>query len=193
MKTLYLGIDSTKQGGNLSDEEWKTIPSHPRYEASSHGRIRIAVDSRKKRRGDILALKITACGYLSFTACNPGVKAVHVLVHRAVMEAFSGPAGDRFVNHIDFNKQRNERVNLEYVSREENERHALIGGRKNNTQETRAQFSGEAVGRKLTREDVLEIRRLHGLNQSARQLSERYNVSRAQVGRICKGTRWGWL
>ena len=55
-------------------------------------------------------------------------------------------------------------------------------------------LSGEANGRsKLTREQVLEIRRLHAQGISQAELARRYGVSAASINHVVNGITWSWL
>ncbi len=95
-------------------EQWREWSPPFRYEVSSHGRIRCTLPD-----GTVRIKKGTRSsnGYRFF--------AIHSLVHRVVAQAFIGPApAGQQVNHIDGNKMNNAAWNLEYVTRDENMKHA---------------------------------------------------------------------
>jgi len=55
-------------------------------------------------------------------------------------------------------------------------------------------LNGEQNGRcKLTKNDVLKIRELHGSGTSYRQLCGQFNVGMTQIGRIVRRESWSWL
>ena len=98
-------------------EVWKTIPGHPKYEASSLGRIRSP--------RTVLATSTTNAGYLR---TNLGSKA-QGLVHRFVASAFLGPCPRGYcVAHKNGVKTDNRIENLKYATRSENALHCRFEG-----------------------------------------------------------------
>lgn len=97
--------------------EWRNIPScDERYYVSSDGRVLGANGLLKPVRGKD--------GYLRCNIAQDG-KFRLWLVHRLVAEAFiPNPDNKPEVNHIDGDKTNNNVSNLEWVTREENIRHA---------------------------------------------------------------------
>lgn len=97
--------------------EWRNIPScDERYYVSSDGRVLGANGLLKPVRGKD--------GYLRCNIAQDG-KFRLWLVHRLVAEAFiPNPGNKPEVNHIDGDKANNNVSNLEWVTREENIRHA---------------------------------------------------------------------
>ena len=97
--------------------EWRNIPScDERYYVSSDGRVLGANGLLKPVRGKD--------GYLRCNIAQDG-KFRLWLVHRLVAEAFiPNPDSKAEVNHIDGDKANNNVSNLEWVTREENIRHA---------------------------------------------------------------------
>lgn len=97
--------------------EWRNIPScDERYYVSSDGRVLGANGLLKPVRGKD--------GYLRCNIAQDG-KFRLWLVHRLVAEAFIPNQDNKpEVNHIDGNKANNNVSNLEWVTREENIRHA---------------------------------------------------------------------
>lgn len=100
-------------------ENWRPVPSAPRYYASSLGRV---MNSKKK----ILTPFMDSSGYpiVSFwKVCG------RVRVHNIIAETFLGkkPFGSQ-VNHKNGNKCDNRPENLEYISQADNLRHAFRTG-----------------------------------------------------------------
>ena len=97
--------------------DWRNIPScDERYYVSSDGRVLGANGLLKPVRGKD--------GYLRCNIAQDG-KFRLWLVHRLVAEAFiPNPDNKPEVNHIDGDKTNNNASNLEWVTREENIRHA---------------------------------------------------------------------
>lgn len=97
---------------NEDIEEWKDIPDLENYDASSEGRI------RNKARNKILEGSIKE-GYV-YVVLNKTY-----LLHRLIAQTFvENPENKPFVNHKDRNRSNNKITNLEWVTQEENCKHA---------------------------------------------------------------------
>lgn len=101
-----------------ANEAWKPIPSVPKYEVSTHGRVRHHVSKRVRRP---FSLKR---GYQQITYRRNG-KITRFYAHRAVAEAFLGPILGKVVNHLDRNPRNNRVENLEITSQPQNVAHAM--------------------------------------------------------------------
>lgn len=155
----------------------------------SRGRWRIVsprgYPQRQFYRGKELKPQKTKEGYLSVGLWLHG-KQFRYLVHRIVAQKYL-PNPDRLpeVNHINLDKTDNRVSNLEWVSREQNLKHAEENGMKR---------IGETVGTsKLTEKEVLEIVKLldEGVPQTA--VGSIFGVSNHAIYRIAKGHNWSWL
>lgn len=104
-------------------EQWKDIPGYEgRYQVSDQGRVR-------GPKGE-LAQQLQNSGYLIVHLHLAGRRRVR-LVHTLVAEAFvPGRFAGAQVNHKDCCKRNNAAVNLEWVTRSENMRHAYANGHK---------------------------------------------------------------
>lgn len=183
---------------NETAEEWRPLPSGNFYEVSSFGRIRSwKCQGRRfglrRKSPRILRPKITRGGYLSVALQVDG-RSSHRTVHSIVAEVFLGERPDGcVVNHKDFNKQNNHPDNIEYVTRQENERHALVGGHKQNTVPIRQQLSNDSPTRRLTAADVLSIRKLFREGATVEDIGSQFGIKANYVISVCKGRKWGWL
>lgn len=92
---------------HIEIERWKYNKKYNLY-ISSRGRIK---DHNKK----LICPKVNSYGYLEFQ---------NILVHRLVMETFKPIDEFMTVDHLDHNKRNNCLNNLEWVSKEENQRRA---------------------------------------------------------------------
>lgn len=103
-------------------------------------------------------------------------------VHRLVMENFKPVDGMEYlqVNHIDGNKQNNNLSNLEWVTCNENIRHAIDNN-------LRAKINGSA---KLTEAQVIEIYRRANNGERNIDLGKEFNIHPDQVGRIKNKKSW---
>lgn len=67
--------------------------------------------------------------------------------------------------------------------------HLFVGTRSDNMKDMWSKGRGIA-GRKFTREDVLEIKRLLASGKSQYQIAAVYGVSQTAISKICTGIRW---
>jgi hypothetical protein len=163
-------------------EEWREIPgSDGRYLASTLGRI-CTLYPRKDGRYNpkIINTWISKIGYEHCKLSRDG-KSRTCLVHRMVMFAFVGPS-DLDVNHIDGNKLNNCLSNLQYLSHQENIRHAVdVLGKKFGV---RGQKSPLA---KLSDVQVRWIRRLDKSGFTHGELVEIFGISNNHLSAIRNG------
>ena len=119
-------------------EIWKAVKGYEGfYEVSSIGRIRsvdhyvacgMRYNSKVKRKGHLLKQNAKKNGYLTVDLSKHN-KIKTISVHRIVAVAFLEPVdGKDFVNHKNLNKHDNRAENLEWCTRSENARHAVVNG-----------------------------------------------------------------
>lgn len=99
-------------------EIWKEVEGYEGlYQVSNLGRV--------KSKNKTLHLNTNTYGYKHVTLSKDNVQKT-VLVHRLVASAFIGnPSGKPQINHKDGNKNNNAESNLEWVTQESNNRHAI--------------------------------------------------------------------
>lgn len=180
-------------------EEWRSVPRYEGiYEVSNMGRIRRIGKAAKTGKGQgggarigrILQQQRGPDGYFRSQLWMNG-KYKNFLVHRLVALAFLGPAPNgREVNHKSGDKSNNRPINLEYVTRSENNLHAFrLGLMVNNLN-----FKGEThPNAKLTEKQIREIRnqyqfrsRLYG----SVALGRKYGVDHKTILRIVNLETW---
>lgn len=124
-------------------------------------------------------------GYMKVALCSSDLPPKHVhrySVHRLIMENFC-PIEDMDqyqVNHIDGDKTNNALSNLEWVTCEENIRHAVENG-------LRAKVNGAA---KLTSDQVLEIYNRSHNGETNVALATEFGVHPDTIGRIRNQKEW---
>lgn len=161
--------------------EWRKIEGWP-YEVSNAGQVR--------------RIGLTRClcpnldkstGYLKVHMSDiNGAGEATPPIHKLVATAFLGPCPQGLqVNHKDTNKQNNAASNLEYLTQLGNAQHAKANGRS-----PRGERNGQA---KLTAQQVLEARRLHGEGWNGQQLARKYHITHGAMRDILRGKNWKHL
>lgn len=149
---------------DYSKEVWKEITSTG-YEVSNLGRIR--------RGTRILAGSYHSDGYTFAT-----ISGKQIPIHRFVANAFiPNPENKPEINHKDGNKKNNCVDNLEWVTRSENQKHAV---------DSHLQPKGlSTYTGKFTEEERQEIKDLWNSGQySRRELAKKYGVSHTCINDI---------
>jgi len=159
---------------------YKKIPNFENYSINENG---VVINNK----GGIKYCRISNKGYFIVNLYSNGV-GKSLLIHRLVALAFlDNPQKKPCVNHIDGDKLNNHVLNLEWVTKSENDKHAYkIGLRTANKS-----IGSSNANTKLTQLQIHEIRNATGITQTA--LSQKYGVSRAQIQRILKRENWNYL
>jgi len=118
---LTYGTPDPHKAPDLEGEEWRPAPGwESAYNVSSQGRIKNASTGR------ILRLRYTKGRRYAAIHLPLNGKSVDRYLHVLVAEAFLGPKPTGLdVNHKDGDRLNNAATNLEYVTRQENIRHAV--------------------------------------------------------------------
>ncbi len=156
-------------------ETWRPFPLNPEMLVSDLGRLlgpkRVPFIGAKNSRGYMTAR----------TRVNGKNKMF--LVHRMVALAFYG-ASDLEVNHINGNKEDNRLMNLEYVTRSENMRHAFaLGiyiGSKGSTNPTA----------KITEAVAKKVKEMLAAGTMGSVISKELGISYYTVSNIKRGRHW---
>lgn len=106
-------------------ETWKKIVGFENYEVSNLGRVK----SKQQLNERILKHRISKFGYHRVMLQSNGFKKAYS-VHRLVAIYFiKNNENKPDVNHIDCDKSNNNFMNLEWVTKSENIKHAFLNGR----------------------------------------------------------------
>lgn len=120
-------LPSTKS----ANERWRDVPGwEGLYQVSDLGRVKsLARIISRPPKGDlplrerILRYGTNKRGYRQ-VALSRNCKGTSIFIHKLVAAAFLGEANGREVNHISADKSDNTLSNLEYLTHDENIRHA---------------------------------------------------------------------
>jgi hypothetical protein len=172
-------------------EIWKDIPKfNNEYQISNFGRIRSkhAVIIRSNGTTHTRASKILKPandkGYLKGAVCVDK-KMITYKIHRLVAEAFvAGCDETKEVNHIDGNKSNNHFLNLEWVNRSENMKHAVKIGLLPVTR------GSERTQAKMTEQDVLMIRKMMKEGVPRKDICKKLNISVHMYKDVQRGKTW---
>lgn len=156
------------------EEEWRLVSGYPGYEVSSYGRI----------RNDRIVMRQQACGsrlsYMKVGIVANGARK-HLLVHRAVLEAFVGPCPEGAeACHNNGIADDNRVDNLRWDTRKSN--HADKRAHCTNLSGSQHPWA------KLTDAEVYAIR-AYGRFVSQRELASWFGMSQQHVSQIQNRTR----
>lgn len=170
----------------MAKERWLPVVGYEKfYEVSNKGRVRSL--PRDKRNGVGTSyrikgriLKPSPCirgGYPCVNLCMLGTKRF-TPIHQLVAEAFLGPRPPEMdVAHFDGDHCNNCDDNLRYATRAENCADRIRHGR---------------AGRKLSNEQVIEIRRRRA-TETGRSLAMEFGVSETHISAIKNRNSWEFL
>mgnify|MGYP002622098599 CR=1 FL=1 len=134
----------------LLGEEWRDVEGYEGlYQVSDLGRVR----SFHNQYGRILKPIVTSHGYAQVTLAKNGTmrsRHIHMLVAKAFIP---NPENKPQVNHIDGNPMNNRLENLEWVTSQENIRHAYRTGL--------AKSGADRKNARFTEDQVRYIRRVY--------------------------------
>jgi hypothetical protein len=169
-----------------SNEEWRPVPGHKDYEASSLGRVRsverwITRSDGRRRFWPSVILRPTKQGnYLKVALGANNTMAVHIVV----CSAFHGrrPAEKHSVAHWNGDCHDNRAANLRWATVAEN--HADKARHGTSSAGSRNGFA------KFTEADIRTIRALRADGTSIKSLSERFATHRVNISRIVHRVIW---
>ncbi|USL89371.1 DNA endonuclease [Bacillus phage vB_BceH_LY2] len=163
-------------------EIWKplkdVVDKGDNYEVSTLGNL------RNRNTGRVLTPSVNERGYVRIQLSYKGTTKKYS-VHRLVALAhINNPKNHPEVNHIDGNKTNNKVHNLEWVTRDENIKHA----KDNNLYSV---FIGENHGNaKLTVNDVIQIKELLKVYTPTRDILAKFNIKKPTLSAIKTGATW---
>lgn len=161
-------------GDYLASSDGFIYSNSPTYRTTYKGKS--IVRSKKTRK--IGGSKLSKKGYLRVNM-QAKVYFVHTLIALTFLQN-EDPSKNQ-VNHIDGNKLNNNINNLEWVSNSENREHAV---------KNKLHAFGETLSKKLTENDVREIRRLCSEKVSQRKIAKKFGIIQQTVSSIYLKKSW---
>ena len=161
----------------MIDEIWAPVENNNRYFISNLGNVK---SFKRLKDGVVLKPGLNRGGYLHVVIRKT------TPIHRLVAQAFiPNPEGKTDVNHKDNNRLNNNVSNLEWCSRKENilwasKQGRLLGNRSRGE---------ETNNSKLKTQDIIEIRKMHGVKTS-KELASVYNVHISNIRYIINRKTW---
>lgn len=186
----------------LNEERWATIPRATNYEISESGIIKRRIDSQNKmggivKRGYVPKQHKDKDGYPNISLHCDEEKKRRLRVHRLVLEAFFGECPEGMeANHIDGIKTNNHISNLEWISHEENVRHAFtIGLREKGEKNPMAKLKDGEVWfiKKLLASDMYKEKPKPHTGLTDRNIGRMFNVDSATIGNIKRERSWSHI
>ena len=160
--------------------QWKVIPNFSKYEVSTTGEVRRAVDGYHCRnilipKGKIIKPYTKKTGYVSYRLTDNTGRQKDVSAHRLVAETYlsSQIKKGSIVAHLDGCKSNNDVNNLKWVSNSENQLHRRAHEKEK-----------EYAVAKLSAEQVQEARKLYADGYSQAELSRKYVVSHGVINKM---------
>ena len=183
----------------LKGEKWQTLRGHNtagpviyKYAVSNYGRI--VKFKNKWHDGSWLGLSRQQ-GFPIWRRILHG-EYYAVLIHRLVAKYFLPVAAgkQKFVIHIDYDKENNYYKNLRWATQEEVTSHAssnpsVIKAKK----QMRKNISKGGYNTKLTETNVREIKLLLSKGKTLKELAVKFKVSDMQIYRVKTGENWGHI
>ena len=170
---------------NTMKEIWKPIVGcDGMYEVSNKGRIKSCRRFARRQIGKILNPVDRGLGYRNVCLYKSKTNKRLYRVHQLVAQAFIPNLENKpYVNHIDNNPSNNHVSNLEWCTPKENYNHSKKQDRN---------VKGEKVGgSKLTKEKVLEIRKIYEKDfPTYKNLGKMFNISNTMASYIVRKIWW---
>ncbi|GAB3173246.1 HNH endonuclease [Telluribacter humicola] len=183
-------MSDIKKNGNYWNEVWKRIKFEdiedaPHYEVSNYGRLKSFQNDPKD--GSIIKGSVIQ-GYRSLNIRAAGGRTLNRYVHKLVAEYFLDRQEEiqKYVIHLDYNKQNNYYENLKWVTKDEMADH----NRENPALKNRV-MPRRTSNYKLTESKVKMIKKLlKNEKNRLKMIAKQFGITHTQLNRIRSGENW---
>ena len=167
-------------------EQWRTIPGFSDYSISDRGAVKRTVTSKTSNAGKIRKTYILPNGYQGVVLRRDG-RTISQYVHTLVLLAFIGPrpTNNHQAAHENGIRTDNRLENLRWATRSEN----CADKKKHGTDQRGMRHHL----RRLSEDDIREIRQLRLSGITCKELAGRYGVSLPHISSISNGRSWGHI
>jgi NUMOD4 motif/HNH endonuclease len=172
------------------NEKWQkitfdNIENPPHYEVSDHGRI--CSYSANSPKGKIIKGSVIQ-GYRSLNLRLKGGQTVNHYIHKLVAVFFLEPLSEsqKYIIHLDFDKQNNRVENLQWVTKDE-----MVAHNRTNPAVVNRVIPRQTKNYKLNDSKVLMIKRLLKSDKSRhKMIAKQFGITHTQLNRIKTGENW---
>lgn len=160
-------------------DEQREIPGFPGYVIQRDGRV-FSAKHRKIGLREVRQQR-SAKGYIYVGLCLRGRK-LNRRIHRLLLEAFVGPSNGLWGLHRNDDRSDNRLENLYWGTPQDNTNDAANHGL--------LKHGGRHPMRRLSAEQVLEIRSRYTSGETCKHLASEYGVSTSTTQRVAMRTSW---
>lgn len=172
------------------NEKWISIPfedieNPPHYEVSNYGRLRSFQSGDEK--GTIIRGSVIQ-GYRSLNIRLSGGKTINRYVHKLVATFFVKGQSDlnKYVIHLDFDKQNNRAENLKWVTKDQ-----MVEHNRKNPSVINRKVPHRTRNYKLTESKVKVIKKmLRNEKNRLKTIAKQFGITHTQLNRIRSGENW---
>jgi NUMOD4 motif/HNH endonuclease len=171
-------------------EKWVRIPfgdveNPPHYEVSNLGRVKSFKNSKD---GTIIKGSVIQ-GYRSLNLRLSGGKTINFYIHKLVAIHFVGLPADelqKFIVHLDFDKQNNRAENLKWATKDEMVEHNRL-----NPAVINRKIPTRTKNYKLTESKVKVIKKMLKNDKNRyKTIARQFGITHTQLNRIKNGENW---
>ncbi|MCK4664364.1 MAG: hypothetical protein KAT68_15955 [Bacteroidales bacterium] len=170
------------------NEQWEEIKikgeyTNPKHDISNYGRVKRYLKDKKTT----ILKPVNIKGYDALILMSVKKKPFTTYIHKMVGEAFVEKERDdqRFVIHVDYNKQNNHTKNLKWADKWELAAHHRKNpnGRKRKITNSKLDETKVKLIKKLLLRD----------NTRLKMIAKKFGISHTQLNRIRSGENWGYV
>jgi hypothetical protein len=181
----------------LKNEKWKDIPGHEsmesvwyKYAISSQGRI----VKYNHRLEDGFLLRLSREGGYPIWRKRLKGKYFAALLHRLVAKYFLPKPGakQKFIIHLDHDKENNRAANLKWATQEEVSKHNKNNPRVKAFLRER-KLNHNVTWSKLSDAKVIRIKQMLQQGKTLKEIAGKFDVSDMQIHRIKTGENWSHI